>query len=112
MRVIVSECLRGIPCRYDGGSKPCEAVVRLCERVEPVGVCPETAAGLPVPRLPAEQCEGRVLLSDGTDVTREFHDGARRSRDATRLADGAFPPLAVLKARSPSCGSGLVYDGT
>ncbi|MBR3384118.1 MAG: purine-nucleoside phosphorylase [Atopobiaceae bacterium] len=112
MHVIVSDCLRGIPCRYDGGARPCEAVVRLCGHVEPVGVCPETAAGLPVPRPPAEQRRGRVLLSDGTDVTREFHDGARRSLNAARLPDGTLPPLAVLKARSPSCGSGLVYDGT
>lgn len=112
MRIIVSDCLRGTPCRYDGGSKPCEAVRRLCERVEATAVCPETAAGLPVPRPPAEQRDGGVFLSDGTDVTEAFSEGARSCLKAARLAGGSLPPLAVLKAKSPSCGRGYVYDGT
>ena len=112
MRVIVSECLRGTPCRYDGGSKPCEAVRRFCEHKDAVGVCPETAACLPVPRPPAEQRDGGVYLSDGTDVTSAFREGARISLEAARDEQGALPPLAVLKAKSPSCGVGRVYDGT
>lgn len=109
MRVIVSACLQGVACRYDGGSKPNSAVQELCRKVEVVPVCPETASGLPVPRPPAEQRGGRVVLRGGTDVTEEFRLGARRSLERVHARPA---PLAVLKAKSPSCGSGLVYDGT
>ena len=109
MRVIVSECLRGVPCRYDGGAKPNAAVQDLCGKVEVVGVCPEAASGLPVPRPPAEQRNGRVFLRDGRDVTAEFRLGSARSLAKVQ----AHPaPLAVLKAKSPSCGVHLIYDGT
>ena len=109
MRVAISACLLGDPVRYDGGSKPVAEVQELAEKVNVVRVCPETASGLPVPRPPAEQCGGRVLLADGRDVTAEFALGAERC-----LSVASRPPvsLAVLKAKSPSCGVGLVYDGT
>ena len=109
MDVIVSACLLGRPCRYDGGSKPCEAVRSLADHAHLVPVCPETAGGLSIPRLPAEQVGERVLQCDGTDVTDAFVTGAQACLAEAR-ASGA--PLAVLKARSPSCGTGLVYDGT
>ena len=109
MRVAISACLLGAPVRYDGGSKPVSEVLELAEKVDVVRVCPETASGLPVPRPPAEQLGGRVLLADGCDVTVEFSLGAERCMGIVRR-----PPvsLAVLKAKSPSCGVGLVYDGT
>ena len=109
MRVAISACLLGAPVRYDGGSKPSAEVQRLAGRVDVVRVCPETASGLPVPRPPAEQVGGRVLLADGRDVTEEFALGAERCAGLV-----SRPPvsLAVLKAKSPSCGVGLVYDGT
>ena len=109
MRVAISACLLGAPVRYDGGSKPVSEVRDLAGKVDVLRVCPETASGLPVPRPPAEQRGGRVLLSDGRDVTEEFSLGAERSLDATRRSPVS---LAVLKAKSPSCGVGLVYDGT
>ena len=109
MRVAVSACLLGAPVRYDGGAKPCPEVLELAEKVEVVRVCPETASGLPVPRPPAEQRDGRVFLSDGRDVTAEFARGADLSLAAVRRSPVS---LAVLKAKSPSCGVGLVYDGT
>lgn len=109
MRVAISACLLGAPVRYDGGSKPAAEVQRLAERVDVVRVCPETASGLPVPRPPAEQVGGRVLLADGRDVTEEFALGAERCAD---LVSRLPVSLAVLKAKSPSCGVGLVYDGT
>lgn len=114
VKVIVSQCLRGVACRYDGGAKPNDAVRRLCSRVEAVGVCPESASGLPVPRPPAEQRDGHVLLRDGTDVTEDFERGARLSLERVRASGalGCVAPLAVLKAKSPSCGSGVIYDGT
>ncbi|WP_058270028.1 purine-nucleoside phosphorylase [Olsenella massiliensis] len=112
MRVLVSSCLRGVACRYDGSAKPSEAVRELCGKVDALGVCPERDAGLPVPRPPAERrADGRVLLADGTDVTEAFERGARVALER-HLRRGMKAPLAVLKAKSPSCGSGLVYDGS
>ena len=109
MRVAISACLLGAPVRYDGGSKPVDEVLELAKKVDVVRVCPETASGLPVPRPPAEQRAGRVFLADGRDVTAEFALGSERCAALVRR-----PPvsLAVLKAKSPSCGVGLVYDGT
>ena len=109
MRVAVSACLLGEPVRYDGGAKPCAEVIELASKTQVGPVCPERAAGLPCPRPPAEQVGMRVLLSDGTDVTCAFARGAQVAREAV-VSSGA--PLAVLKAKSPSCGVGLVYDGS
>lgn len=109
MRVAISACLLGQAVRYDGGSKPVAAVLDLASKVDVVRVCPETAAGLPVPRPPAEQREGGVWLSDGTDVTEEFARGAGLS---LARVTSAGAPLAILKARSPSCGVGVIYDGS
>lgn len=109
MRVAISACLLGAPVRYDGGSKPVPEVRELAGKVDVVRVCPETASGLPVPRPPAEQRDGRVYLADGRDVTEDFARGSRRSLEAVRRSPVS---LAVLKAKSPSCGVGLVYDGT
>lgn len=109
MDVIVSACLLGERCRYDGGSKPCGALEPLVRGAQVHPVCPEVAGGLSTPRLPAEQVGQRVLQCDGTDVTSAYVEGARRCREEVR-SWGA--PLAVLKARSPSCGVGMVYDGT
>lgn len=109
MRLAVSACLLGEPVRYDGGSKPCAEVIELAKKNQACPVCPERAAGLSCPRPPAEQVGERVLLKGGTDVTRAFADGARAECAAAQRAE---VPLAVLKAKSPSCGVGLVYDGT
>ncbi|WP_455137571.1 purine-nucleoside phosphorylase [Thermophilibacter sp.] len=109
MRVAISACLLGDAVRYDGGSKPVREVIELAEKVDVVRVCPETAGGLARPRPPAERSGERVLLADGTDVTAEFERGSERCR---ALVDRSGVALAVLKAKSPSCGSGLVYDGT
>lgn len=109
MRLAVSACLLGEPVRYDGGSKPCAEVIELAKKNQVCPVCPERAAGLSCPRPPAEQVGEHVLLKGGTDVTRAFADGARAECAAAQRAE---VPLAVLKAKSPSCGVGLVYDGT
>ena len=109
MRVAVSACLLGEPVRFDGGSKSVREVMELAEKVEARRVCPERAAGLPVPRPPAERVGARVMLRTGEDVTDAFARGACAcAREIAR--SGAR--LAVLKAKSPSCGVGLVYDGT
>lgn len=115
-RYVVSGCLAGLCCRYDGGSNPCREVVQLVEAGLAVPVCPESLSGLPVPRPPCEQVlcgpdkdEIRVLSRDGGDVTAAFELGARSAHDAA-LATGCR--AAILKARSPSCGVGAVYDGS
>lgn len=108
-RYVVSACLAGEPCRYDGGSSPCEAVMELVREGRAVPVCPETLGGLPTPRTPAEIRDGRVIMRDGRDVTEAF---ARGAGEALRRALAEGCDAAILKARSPSCGAGTVYDGT
>ena len=109
MHIAVSACLLGERCRYDGGTKPDEAVIRLSGKTEPVPICPERLSGLPIPRPPAEIRDGHVYLRDGRDVTEEFETGAKCALARVREQP---VPLAVLKAKSPSCGAGLIYDGS
>ena len=107
--LLVSRCLLGDACRYAGDGCRNEAVCALGERYRLVGICPETDGGLPTPRPPAEICKGRVLTEAGQDVTEQFQRGAQI---ALEKAIGENAAIAVLKARSPSCGKGIVYDGT
>jgi uncharacterized protein YbbK (DUF523 family) len=107
--IIVSACLAGVCCRYDGAGKPCEAVVRLVAEGQAIPVCPEQLGGLPTPRQPAEQIGDKVMRKDGVDVTTEFRRGAQ---EALKIARQVGAKTAILKARSPSCGSGKVYDGS
>lgn len=111
--VAVSACLLGYPCRYDGASKPQADVMALAGRFELVPLCPEVAGGMPIPHPPCEidSSSARVCVLDreGRDVTDRFVEGARRCADA---ACRAGCRIAVMKAKSPSCGSGSVYDGT
>ena len=113
MKIAVSACLLGSSCRFDGASRPCRAVIALHDAHEIVPVCPETAAKLPVPRPPNEIVRTgdamRVVDSEGADNTEAFLAGARR--ELVR-AQEAGCELAVLKSKSPSCGSGRIYDGT
>ena len=108
-RYVVSACLAGIPCRYDGGCSPFLPVLQLVENGQAIPVCPEQLGGLPTPRIPAEIANGRVITREGTDVTEAFRHGAC---EALRLAKEYGCTRAVLKARSPSCGCGPIYDGT
>lgn len=113
MHIIMSECLLGAPCRYDGGSKPVLApsCARLAARagVQVHAVCPEMLGGLPAPRDPAEIQGDRVVSCAGADVTHAYREGAVRSRHIARTTGAR---LAILKAKSPSCGTGYIYDGT
>lgn len=106
---VVSGCLAGLSCRYDGGSKPFEPVRRLVEEGRAVTACPESLSGLPVPRPPCEQRDGRVIMRTGEDVTEAFELGAER---AMRIVRAHGCTAAILKARSPSCGFGQIYDGS
>ena len=109
MRLLVSACLLGLCCRYDGGSKPCQAVIDLRDQHQLIPVCPEQLGGLPTPRPPAEiQPDSRVVNRQGQDVTDAYRKGAE---EALRLFRTLRCDAALLKARSPSCGCAQVYDG-
>lgn len=110
MKILVSACLLGIHCKYSGGSNLTQG---LAEALQAAGhnlvpVCPEVYGGLPTPRAPAERVGERVLAKDGRDVTAEYRNGAAA---AVRLAQLTGCTAAVLKANSPSCGHGTIYDG-
>lgn len=108
--LLVSACLLGICCNHRGASSPRAAVGELRADFRLIPVCPEVAGGLPVPRPEAElQPDGRVLTVDGGDVTDAYERGAA---SAVALAARLGATRAVLKARSPSCGTEQVYDGT
>ena len=107
--VLVSACLLGVCCRYDGESKPCENVIKLREKYILIPICPESDGGLPTPRTPSERVGDKVLMRDGKDVTKNYNKGAE---EALRLAKEYNCNIAILKARSPSCGSGKIYDGS
>lgn len=111
----MSACLLGVPCRYDGASKRSDDVLWLVRRALACGgcaraVCPELAGGLPCPRAASEMLpDGRVMSSDGRNVTLAFRRGAQVT---LRAAKDFGADLAVLKDRSPSCGTTCIYDGS
>ncbi len=108
--ILVSSCLAGLKCRYDGKVVPCGEIVGLIEKGEAVPVCPELLGGLPCPRIPCERtADGRVVSKDGRDMTEAFTRGAY---ETLRIARAYGCKRAILKAKSPSCGKGRVYDGT
>ena len=109
--LLVSACLLGCNCKYSGGNNalPPETLDTLRRRYRLIPVCPETAGGLSTPREPSERQGERVVSRDGRDVTAAFRKGAAL---ALRLAERYGAKSALLKANSPSCGSGLVYDGS
>ncbi len=110
MKLLVSACLLGEPCRYDGISKPCEAVLKLRDLHTLIPVCPEVMGGLPTPRIPSEcQADGAVRNRDGVDVTQAYQRGAEAVLAVAR-ENGCS--VAILKERSPACGKGRIYDGT
>lgn len=109
MKILVSACLLGIPCRYDGKEALHEGVCSLAKSHSLVPVCPEQLGGLPTPRQPAEMRHDRVVTRTGENVTEAFAKGAEL---ATLLAKRLGCTHAILKQNSPSCGCGRVYDGT
>ena len=107
--ILASSCLLGCECRYKGDGCKCDALIKLAESNTIIGVCPEQMGGLPTPRPPAEICGQRVVTREGADVTEAYRRGAEAAVQLARLTGAQ---AAVLKERSPSCGSGAVYDGT
>ena len=107
--ILVSACLLGHNCKYNGGNNRSAAVEAYLEGKPWVCFCPERASGLPAPRLPSEIRQGRVYSKSGEDVTEEFRAGAER---ALAFCKSHGVTQAILKARSPSCGVHAVYDGS
>ncbi|MEE9564365.1 MAG: DUF523 domain-containing protein [Candidatus Hydrothermarchaeaceae archaeon] len=107
--IIVSACLAGVKCSGDGSARPCQKVIDLVRHGRAFPVCPEQLGGLPTPRAPSERRDDKVFTKDGGDVTSEFRKGAE---EALKIAQLANCNEAILKSKSPSCGSGKVYDGT
>lgn len=113
MNIAVSACLLGETCRYDGVSKPCAAVHLLQESHTLIPVCPEVAGGLSTPRPSCEIATNesplRVVSAEGVDMTESFIEGAKKTLLQVKCNECE---LVVLKTKSPSCGTGLVYDGS
>ena len=108
-KILVSACLLGYKCRYDGKSNKNDDVIALGEEYELISICPECFGGLPIPREPAEIKDGRVVNILGEDVTEQFKSGAEQS---LYIAKECNAPCALLKENSPSCGCGKIYDGS
>ena len=106
---LISACLCGIPCRYDGGASTVENLAGLYAQGFALTVCPEADGGLPTPRPPCELNNGRALTRDGTDLTANYTAGAAH---ALRLAREHGIRFAILKEKSPSCGGTVIYDGS
>lgn len=112
---LISACLAGINCKYNGGNSECGWIRDFMEGKDYMLFCPEEAGGLPTPRPPAEFRDGRVFNKNGEDITDYFIRGAEKTMEAAekRAAElGQKIELAISKANSPSCGSGTIYDGT
>lgn len=106
---MVSACLIGENCKYNGKNNKNEKVLALLEGNEVIPICPEVMGGLPTPRVPAEVVRDVVTTRDGRVVDQEFRRGARLS---LAIAQREKPDLIILQSRSPSCGARRRYDGT
>ena len=107
--LLISACLLGIPCRYDGRSVKAVDVSVLREKYNLIPVCPEIYGGLPTPRTPSERQGDKTVMKDGRDVTENYLLGAKAAYDLC-LELGC--KKALLKEKSPSCGKGKIYDGS
>ena len=109
MKILVSACLLGENCKYNGGNNYSEKVAEFTKGHRVISVCPECLGGLPTPRVPAEIVNGVVTNREGQNVDAEFRKGAEI---ALNIAKEETIDVAVLQSRSPSCGVKQIYDGT
>ena len=109
MKIMVSACLLGENCKYNGGNNLSESLIQLLSGHTVIPVCPEVLGGLPVPRVPAEIVNGVVTNREGVPVDDAFRRGAER---ALQIAEREQPDWIILQSRSPSCGVRQVYDGS
>lgn len=108
-KVLVSACLLGVNCKYDGQNNENNKVLKYLQDKEIIPICPEIMGGLSTPRNPSERVENKVLTNKGADVTKNFLKGAE---ETLKLAKKLNVHKAILKARSPSCGYQKIYNGT
>ena len=109
MKIMVSACLLGENCKYNGGNNRRPELLRRLSGHTVIPVCPEVLGGLPVPRSPAEIVEGTVINREGVSVDTAFRQGAEKALDS---AGREKPDLIILQSRSPSCGVKEIYDGS
>ncbi|MBE7028704.1 MAG: DUF523 domain-containing protein [Ruminococcaceae bacterium] len=107
--ILVSACLVGEKCKYNGEDNKNEKIIEFLKDKEYITVCPETMGGLPTPRPPSEIKGDLVFNSEGKDVTSNFLKGAE---ETLKIAKENSVDLVILKAKSPSCGYGQIYDGS
>lgn len=107
--IIVSSCLAGFKCKYNGEANTDERIVELVRSGKAIPICPEQLGGLTTPRVPSEISGDRVISKKGADVTAQFIKGAEIALEIAKLYDCTE---AILKLGSPSCGKGAIYDGT
>lgn len=109
MKVMVSACLMGRDCKYNGGNNFSSALAEYLKDKEVVEICPEVLAGFPTPRPRIERVNGRVFNELGEDVHGQCLAGVQK---AVKIALQKKVDLAILQSRSPSCGVNEIYDGT
>lgn len=108
-KILVSSCLLGINCKYNGDNNKNEKVLDYIKDKEVIPVCPEILGGLCTPREPSERVGDKVKTSTGKDVTKEYYKGAKETLYLAKLFN---VKKALLKAKSPSCGNKKIYDGS
>ena len=109
MNILVSSCLLGNPCRYDGKSKGDERVIALLEKYRLIPVCPEVMGGLKIPRNPCERVNDKVISITGEDCTKNYNIGAQKTLKLAKMFNCKY---AILKEKSPSCSANFIYDGS
>ena len=108
-KILISACLIGLNCKYDGGNNENSKLVELMKEKDLVPICPEQLGGLKTHRASAERKQEKVITKEGVDVTKEYQKGAE---EVLNLAKKLNIKKAILKSRSPSCGIDEIYDGT
>lgn len=113
MNILISACLLGVNCKYNGGNNKVDQLIQKMKDVSFIPICPEQLGGLTTPRLPSEivaiDGETKVVSKSGVDVTQQFAVGAEETLRIAQLYNCKY---AILKQRSPSCGSSHIYDGS
>ena len=107
-KILISACLVGDKCKYDGHTNYTPLIKDLLEKYELVPFCPEVEGGLPTPRKPSERKGDKVINNAGKDVTRNFLLGAEKALNICKYLN---IKIAILKDNSPSCGVNQIYDG-
>ncbi|MDO4662555.1 MAG: DUF523 domain-containing protein [Tissierellia bacterium] len=109
MNIIISACLLGENCKYNGGNNLVDNLIKDFKDYNIIPICPEVMGGLDIPRKPCERLDNKVITIDNEDFTNYFYKGAYKALDIAKENNAKY---AILKSKSPSCGKGYIYDGT